>query len=86
MATLTMSGSGYAEFENGGATFTLTPDGDLDACIWVVEIRLPESPRPWFQILTHGVTYQGQAIEPPVLDEYGRLRFHLTLSPLPSDG
>lgn len=87
MATLTMSGSGHAEYADGGASWTVTQTGDLDARIWAVESRIPESPRPWFQIETHGVTYQGQALEPPTMDEHGRVCFHLTLSPLaPSDG
>jgi hypothetical protein len=87
MATLTMSGSGYAVFENGAAEWTLLPSGELRARIAVVEHRVPETPRPFFQIDTNGVTYQGQAVEPPTFDEHGRVCFNLTLAPLrPSDG
>lgn len=86
MATLTTGGSGCGEFENGGFSYTVSPDGTLDARMWVVESRVPETPHPWFQMDTPwGVTYQGQALAPPVQDEQGRVVFSLTLSPLTSN-
>jgi hypothetical protein len=85
MATVTVSGSGRAEFADGGADWTVTTSGDLDARIWVAETRLPETPYPWFQITLHGVMYQGQAVSPPKPDG-AWMCFRLTLSPLPPNG
>jgi hypothetical protein len=83
MATLTTSGWGEARYADGGAFWTVTPTGELDARIWAVESRVQGyGARPWFQIDTQSVTYQGQALEPPTMDEGGRVCFHLTLSPL----
>lgn len=83
MAALMMAGSAHCEFENGGFSYTVLANGDLDARMWVVESRVPETPHPWFQLDTPwGVTYQGQALAPPTQDERGRVVFTLTLSPL----
>lgn len=71
-----------SEHGNGGFEMHGDGRGGLVGTIWCVENVLPETPRPCFQLEIDGVTYQGQAWEPPQQDEHGRIVFHLEMKQL----
>lgn len=78
------SGHGEFTFEGGGARWTVTPAGDLDAKVWATEKQVRTyGAQPWLELSIPQGTFRGQATEPPTMDEHGRVCFHLMLSPLP---